>query len=159
MKFLELSSLHPVAMVTIFPQVANQPLISSTSTAWVDLGMVITLLRVSVAAWSATPVRALYHLCLSLNLTRVNQSPSPFFMENGDDSRLIWASKNCCNAGLLGQVLIDTTISAGALDDADGAKNLALAVGQCWVLHIGEENGSLPVIISLPRTFCLSICY
>src|SRR5260370_5841693 len=60
--------------------------------------MVITLLRVSVAAWSATPVRALYHLCLSLNLTRVNQSPSPFFMENGNDSRLIWALKNCCNA-------------------------------------------------------------
>src|SRR5260221_621010 len=64
--------------------------------------MVITLLRVSVAAWSATPVRALYHLCLSLNLMRVNQSPSPFFMENGDDSRLIWASKNCCNAGVSG---------------------------------------------------------
>src|SRR5258708_19410569 len=85
--------------------------------------MVITLLRVSVAAWSATPVRALYHLCLSLNLTRVNQSPSPFFMENGNDSRLIWASKNCCNARLLGQVLIDTTIGAGASDDTDGAKN------------------------------------
>src|SRR5260221_14507638 len=89
-------------MVTIFPQVANQPLISSTSTAWVDLGMVITLLRVSVATWSATPVRALYHLCLSLNLTRVNQSPSPFFMENGNDGRLIWALKNCCNAGVGG---------------------------------------------------------
>src|SRR5260221_9745122 len=88
--------------------------------------MVITLLRVSVATWSATPVRALYHLCLSLNLTRVNQSPSPFFMENGDDGRLIWALKNCCNAGLLGRVLIDTTISAGASDDADGAKNSLL---------------------------------
>src|SRR5258705_343932 len=55
--------------------------------------MVITLLRVSVAAWSATPVRALYHLCSSLNLMRVNQSPSPFFMENGNDGRLIWALK------------------------------------------------------------------
>src|SRR5258705_6685863 len=86
--------------------------------------MVITLLRVSVAAWSATPVRALYHLCSSLNLTRVNQSPSPFFMEN--DGRLIWALKNCCNARLLGQVLIDTTISTGASDDADGAKNSLL---------------------------------
>src|SRR5258705_13884920 len=85
--------------------------------------MVITLLRVSVAAWSATPVRALYHLCLSLNLPRANQSPSPFFMENGDDGRLIWASKNCCNARLSGQVLIDTTISAGASDEADGPKH------------------------------------
>ena len=114
--------------------------------------MVITLLRVSVAAWSATPVRALFRLCSSLNLTRVNQSPSPFFMENGNDGRLIWALKNCCNARLSGQVLIDTTIGAGALDDADGAKNLALAVGQCWVLHIGEGNGCLHVMISLPRT-------
>src|SRR5260221_10261540 len=85
--------------------------------------MVITLLRVSVASCSATRVRALYHLCSSLNLMRVNQSPSPFFMENGDDSRLIWALKNCCDAGLSGQVLIDTTIGAGASDDADGAKN------------------------------------
>src|SRR5258708_23390214 len=85
--------------------------------------MVITLLRVSVATWRATPVRALYHLCSSLNLTRVNQSPSPFFMENGNDGRLIWALKNCCNARLLGRVLIDTTIGAGALDDTDGAKH------------------------------------
>src|SRR5258708_3022425 len=113
--------------------------------------MVITLLRVSLPACSATPVKALYHLCLSLNLTRVNQSPSPFFMENGNDGRLIWAL-NCCNAGLLGQVLIDTTISTGASDDTDGAKNSALAVGQCWVLHIGEGNGCLHVMISLPRT-------
>src|SRR6266436_10170034 len=42
----------------------------------------------------------LYHLCSSLNLTRVNQSPSPFFMKNGNDGRLIWALKNCCNARL-----------------------------------------------------------
>src|SRR5258705_12250615 len=88
--------------------------------------MVITLLRVSVAAWSATPVRALYHLCSSLNLTRVNQSPSPFFMENGDDGRLIWASKNCCNARLSGQVIIDTTIGTVASDDSVGAKNSLL---------------------------------
>src|SRR5258708_10062827 len=85
--------------------------------------MVITLLRVSVAAWSATPVRALYHLCSSINLTRVNQSPSPFFMENGNDSRLIWASKNCCNARLLVCVLINTTIGTGASEAEDCYKN------------------------------------
>src|SRR5258708_39389226 len=84
--------------------------------------MVITLLRVSVAAWTDAPVRALYHLCSSLNLMRVNQSPSPFFMEHGDDSRLIWALKNCCNARLLGRVPSNPTIGTGASDDADGAK-------------------------------------
>ena len=73
-------------------------------------------------------------------------------MENGYDGRLVWASKNCCDAGLSGRVLINTTIGAGASDDADGAKNSALAVGQCWVLHIGEGNGCLHVMISLPRT-------
>src|SRR5260370_32582068 len=113
--------------------------------AWDDIRVVITLLRVTVATWSAAPVRVRVlwcHLCSFCKFTKVNQSfPSPFLMEYEDAGKLVWALRNCCDkvsTGHSGQVLVDAAISVGALGDADGskeAKNSALAVGQCWVLH------------------------
>jgi len=53
---------------------------------------------------------------------KVNQSSSPFLMENNDDGRLVCALRNFCNGvgvGLLSQVLVDATFSAGAWGNAD----------------------------------------
>ncbi len=81
---------------------------------------------------------------------KVNQSLSPFLMENNDDGRLVCTLRNFCDAvgvRILSRVLIDATFSAGAQGNADApteAGNWALAVGQCFTA--GEENGCLRVM-------------